>query len=89
MQQLQSAFGMFGLLAIAWALSERRGAVSWRQAAIGLAVTFACATLFLKLPQVTVVFAGINQAVDAIADATRPAPPSCSAMWAAARCRSS
>ena len=71
MQQLQSAFGMFGLLAIAWALSERRGAVSWRQAAIGLAVTFACATLFLKLPQVTVVFAGINQAVDAIADATK------------------
>ncbi|HEX7199009.1 MAG TPA: nucleoside transporter C-terminal domain-containing protein, partial [Dongiaceae bacterium] len=71
MQQLQSAFGMFGLLAIAWLLSERRGAVSWRQAAIGLAVTFACATLFLKLPQVTVVFSGINQAVDAIADATK------------------
>ncbi|MDP3691665.1 Na+ dependent nucleoside transporter N-terminal domain-containing protein, partial [Bradyrhizobium sp.] len=40
MLQLQSAFGVFALLAIAWALSENRRAVSPRQAAIGLAVTF-------------------------------------------------
>ena len=36
MLQLQSAFGVFALLAIAWALSENRRAVSLRQAAIGL-----------------------------------------------------
>ena len=40
MLQLQSAFGVFALLAVAWALSENRRAVSLRQAAIGLAVTF-------------------------------------------------
>ena len=39
MQQLQSALGVFALLAIAWALSENRRAVSLKQAAIGLAVT--------------------------------------------------
>ena len=36
MQQLQSAFGVIALLAIAWALGENRRAVSLRQAAIGL-----------------------------------------------------
>jgi CNT family concentrative nucleoside transporter len=71
MQELQSAFGMLALLAIAWIISENRGAVSLRQAAIGLAVTFATAALFLKVPQVTAGFAVINNAVDAIADATK------------------
>ena len=37
MLQLQSAFGMLALLAIAWAFGENRRAVSLRQAAIGLA----------------------------------------------------
>ena len=36
MLQLQSAFGIVALLAIAWALGENRRAVSLRQAAIGL-----------------------------------------------------
>jgi CNT family concentrative nucleoside transporter len=71
MQELQSAFGMLALLAIAWIISENRGAVSLRRAAIGLAVTFATAALFLKVPQVTAGFAVINNAVDAIADATK------------------
>jgi CNT family concentrative nucleoside transporter len=71
MQELQSAFGMAALLAIAWSLSEDRLAVSWRQAAIGLCVTFASAVLFLKVPQVGVAFSAINHAVDAIADATK------------------
>jgi hypothetical protein len=39
MLQLQSAFGVFALLAIAWAFGENRRAVSLRQAVIGLAVT--------------------------------------------------
>jgi CNT family concentrative nucleoside transporter len=71
MQELQSAFGMLALLAIAWIISENRGAVSLRQAAVGLAVTFATAALFLKVPEVTAGFAAINNAVDAIADATK------------------
>src|SRR5687767_1591416 len=50
MLQLQSAFGVFALLAIAFAISERRAAVSWRHAAIGLAVTFVTAVVLLKVP---------------------------------------
>jgi CNT family concentrative nucleoside transporter len=71
MLQLQSAFGIFALLAIAFAISERRAAVSWRQAAIGLAVTFATAIVLLKVPYAAKAFAAINDAVGAIANATR------------------
>ena len=39
MLQLQSLFGVFALLAIAWALGENRRAVSLKQAAIGLTAT--------------------------------------------------
>jgi concentrative nucleoside transporter, CNT family len=71
MQELQSAFGMVALLAVAWIISENRRAVSWRQAAIGLGVTFATAVLFLKVPAVGAAFSAINNAVDAIAEATK------------------
>jgi CNT family concentrative nucleoside transporter len=70
-QQLQSAFGIVALLAFAWLISENRRAVSLRQAAIGLAVTFATAVVMLKVPGVTHAFSAINGAVDAIASATR------------------
>ena len=43
MQQLQSVLGIFALLALAWVISESRRAVSLKQAAVGLAVTFAAA----------------------------------------------
>src|SRR5437667_5571704 len=71
MQNLQSAFGVLALLAIAWAISERRRAVSLRQAGIGLAATFVTALVFLKVPQVASAMGAINHAVDAIATATR------------------
>jgi CNT family concentrative nucleoside transporter len=71
MQELQSAFGMVALLAIAWIISENRRAVFWRQAAIGLGVTFATAVLFLKVPAAGAAFSAINNAVDAIAEATK------------------
>ena len=71
MQQVQSAFGMAALLAIAWLISENRRAVSLRQAAAGLALTFASAVLFLKVPGTTAVFFGINRGVNALADATK------------------
>jgi CNT family concentrative nucleoside transporter len=69
--QLQSAVGIFALLAIAWMISENRRTVVWKQAAVGLALTFAIAVVLLKVPAVTRAFAAINDAVGAIAAATR------------------
>ena len=71
MLQLQSAFGVLALLAIAWALSENRRAVSLRQTAIGLAVTVVTALVLLKLPPVAKAFGAINDAVNTISAATR------------------
>jgi CNT family concentrative nucleoside transporter len=71
MQQLQSAFGVFALLAIAWAISEDRRAVSVRQAAIGLVVTCLTALALIRLPFVANAFGAINDAVSTIAAASR------------------
>ena len=71
MLQLQSAFGVLALLAIAWALGENRRAVSWRQMAIGLVVTIATALVLIKLPLVAKAFGAINDAVNTIAAASR------------------
>ena len=71
MLQLQSAFGVFALLAIAWAFGENRRAVSLRQAAIGLVVTVLTAAALLKLPFVAQGFGAINDAVGAISSAAR------------------
>src|ERR1700688_621624 len=71
MQNLQSALGVFAILAIAWLISENRRAVSWRQAGTGLGVTFFLALLMLKVPQTKIAFGFINRAVDAIAAATK------------------
>ena len=65
MQTLQSAFGVLALLAISWAISERRRAVSLRQAGIALAATFVTALLFLKVPRVAGAMAVVNRAVPA------------------------
>jgi concentrative nucleoside transporter, CNT family len=71
MLQLQSAFGVFALLAVAWAFGENRRAVSLRQAAIGLGVTFLTALALIKLPFVAHAFGVINDAVGAISAASR------------------
>jgi CNT family concentrative nucleoside transporter len=71
MLQFQSAFGVLALLAIAWACSENRRAVSPRQAAIGLAATLVTAVVLLKLPVVARAFGAINDAVGAISAAAR------------------
>lgn len=71
MLQLQSAFGVVALLAIAWAFGENRRAVSAKQAAIGLIVTLLTAVVLIKLPLVTRAFGAINDAVDGIANASR------------------
>jgi len=71
MPSLQSAAGVAAIMAIAWLISENRRAVSWRQAGIGLAVTFLLALVLLKVPQVKFAFIWINDAVQAIAAATK------------------
>ena len=71
MLQLQSAFGVFALLAVAWAFGENRRAVSLRQTAIGLGVTFLTALALIKLPFVARAFGAINDAVGAISAASR------------------
>ena len=71
---LQSAIGCSAsspCSAIAWIISEDRRAVAWKQAAVGLALTFATAVVLLKVPGVARAFAAINDAVDAIAAASR------------------
>src|SRR5580692_7339357 len=71
MQHLQSTLGILAILALAWLISENRRAVNWRQAGIALGVTLLLALIMLKGPKVEVVFALINDAVDAIATATK------------------
>src|SRR6201992_2960588 len=71
MLQLQSAFGVIALLALAWAFGENRRAVSLRRAAIGLIATFVTAIVLIKLPVVTHAFGAINDAVGTIAAASR------------------
>jgi len=71
MPHLQSALGIIALLLIAWAFGENRRAVSLRQAAVGLAVTLLTAVVLIKLPVVAQAFGAINDAVGAIAAASR------------------
>jgi CNT family concentrative nucleoside transporter len=71
MLQLQSAFGVFALLAMAWAFGENRSAVSLRQAAVGLFVTILTAVALIKSPLVARGFGVLNEAVGAISAASR------------------
>jgi concentrative nucleoside transporter, CNT family len=71
MQHLQSLLGVFALLAFAWIISEHRRAVAWRSAAAGLLLTFVTALILLKVPGVARAFAAVNDAVNAIAAASR------------------
>src|SRR5262245_65420373 len=71
MQNLQSAIGVFAMMGIAWLISEDRRGVAWKQAAVGLLVTFATAVILLKVQGVTRAFAAIKDDVGAIAAASR------------------
>ncbi|MEX2167185.1 MAG: Na+ dependent nucleoside transporter N-terminal domain-containing protein [Methyloceanibacter sp.] len=68
---LQSAFGVLVLLALTFAISEQRSAVSWRNVLVGLGVTVTLAVLCLKVPPIRSIFAAANAPVEAIAAATR------------------
>jgi CNT family concentrative nucleoside transporter len=71
MLMLQSAFGTLALCAIAFALSENRSAVNWRQALTGLAATVILAAILLKIDPVRAAIALANVPVEAIGAATR------------------
>jgi concentrative nucleoside transporter, CNT family len=71
MQTIQSLIGVFGLLGLTFVISENHRAVSFRQAAVGLGLTFVLAALFLKIPQLKIAFEAIGDAVNAIAAASR------------------
>ncbi len=71
MQQLQSMLGIVVLLAFAWAIRERRGAVNWKAIGASLALTLVVAVLLLKVPQIKGGFALVNRAVEAVSAASR------------------
>src|SRR3954453_12440419 len=71
MQHLQSLLGILALVAFAWVISESRRAVAWRSVAVGLLLTFLTALILLKVPGVARAFGAINDAVGAIAAASR------------------
>lgn len=69
--QMQSAFGLLMLIAIAWLLSEDRARVSWRLIAMGLALQIGTALVFLGLSPAREALLSLNAVVDALAAATR------------------
>src|SRR5688500_12943054 len=68
---LQSALGLFLLLAIAWALSENRRAPPWRIVVTGVALQIALAALLLKAPLFPELFLRLNDALLALERATQ------------------
>ena len=66
----QSALGYLVLVGLAWALSERRGAVRPRLVLAGLALQIVLALVLLKLPLVQQAFFALNGAVEALQAAT-------------------
>ena len=68
---LQSAFGVCAILALAWALSERRNAFPWRVVIAGLIVQIGLAAAFLQLPFMQNGLLALNAVVEAIETSTR------------------
>src|SRR6185312_4790376 len=69
--RLQSGLGICVLIALAWAFSENRKAVSFRQVAIALGLQLAIALLLLKFPPARNALFGLNGVVTALTDATK------------------
>ena len=68
---LQSLAGLFGLVAVAWLVSEDRRAMHWRFVAGGLVLQVLLAALLLKVEAVQGLFIGLNRAVLALEESTR------------------
>jgi CNT family concentrative nucleoside transporter len=70
MSSLQSVFGLAVMLGLAWVLSEDRRAVPGRLVVSGLALAFALAAAFLKIPALGQGLARLNRLLDALQSAT-------------------
>ena len=68
---LQAVVGYLLLLGLAWTLSSRRSAIPWRTVIGGIGLQLALALLIFRLPGVREIFAAGNDALLAIAAATR------------------
>jgi len=67
---MRGLLGIAAILLFAWVLSEDRFRVPWRVVAVGVALQFGLALLFLKFPPAASVFLLLNQAVEALQKAT-------------------
>jgi len=67
---MQAILGIGVLMALAWALSEARGAVQWRAVAVGLAIQLALALVLLGVPAVSQGLLVLNEVVYAVEAAT-------------------
>ncbi|MEW6688208.1 MAG: nucleoside transporter C-terminal domain-containing protein [Pseudomonadota bacterium] len=68
---LQALTGIGGLLLLAWAFSEKRGAIPWRAVAAGLALQLLLALALLKLPGMQEAFLALNNFLNSIEKATQ------------------
>ena len=68
---LQSAFGFFALIGIAWLLSEDRRGFPWRIVVSGIALQFLLAALLLNAPPVKSFFLVLNDGLLALEQATQ------------------
>src|SRR5689334_17068456 len=66
-----AAAGLTALVALAWAMSEDRGAVRWRLIAAGLGLQLVLAALLLLVPPVRDALFAVNGALQAIDRATQ------------------
>jgi CNT family concentrative nucleoside transporter len=66
----QSLCGILGLCLLAWLFSEKRRVIHWQPVLGGILLQFAIAVPLLKWPPAQFVFMKLNQAVDALANAT-------------------
>lgn len=71
MDALQSLFGFFVLLVLAWSISENRRRLDMRILISGVALQFILAALLLKLPLLKEGFLYLNRLVIAVEEATK------------------
>ena len=63
--------GIAGLIAAAWLLGEKRGAVPWRAVGAGLGLQLVMAVIFLKVAAVKLAFLRLNDALLVLEQATQ------------------
>ncbi|MBU6272908.1 MAG: nucleoside:proton symporter [Betaproteobacteria bacterium] len=70
MDRLHALTGILAMLALSWAIGERRRAIVWRPVWAGLTLALVLAALLRWLPGMGTVLAQLNRALDALQSAT-------------------